>query len=418
MPKVSRDFRKAYKNQHRILRCKLKMCTNDLIDATRNFMLTFYLEDDSIYIYEDAARNSGMLSGTFLKRGKYKNNLPFDSDSPRYFQPTDIYLGNIISFNGNDMKVVEMDNLSLKFCETYPDEFPFFDSFTICSNIIDHVRSQHIDLRAMFLNEASSNDYVSKDVVVAVLASTGIVDRINDQEALTLIRRIQAENAPDNYFFHELCDIISHFGGLKTAAQRIMAEEKFPSRAVYDLKSLCKLARIRRTQWRRMLRKDSRSLSGLVSFDVVLLMFRKHGFELSSQCVQQLTDAYAVPSIVAHTFFKQIKAVNAKNQASADLNQSGTIRSRGILAATLPAPYQRLGDDRREDTIDNLATSLPGLNTRPSNLSISERREYLLKSSKAGSALSSPTAQDTSSEAMTVVDYTKLCNDIYVCDWI
>jgi hypothetical protein len=36
-------------------------------------MLTFYLEDDTIHIFEDSSRNSGIQSGTFLKRGKYVN---------------------------------------------------------------------------------------------------------------------------------------------------------------------------------------------------------------------------------------------------------------------------------------------------------------------------------------------------------
>lgn len=413
MPKVTKDWRKAYKNQHRILRCKLKMCTKDLIDSTRNFMLTFYLEDDSIYIYEDASRNSGMLSGTFLKRGKYKNNLPFDSETPRYFKPTDIYLGNVISFNGNNMKIIEMDNLSLKFCETYPDEFPFFDTFAICSKLIDYITSQRIDLRAIFLNR-TTNDYVGKDLVVEILTNTGIADGVNEQEFLTLIRRIQSESAPDNYYFHEICDIFSHFASLKTAAQRLMAEEKLQSRAVYDIKTLCKLARTRRTQWRRMLRKDSRSLSSLAPFDVVLLMFRKHGFEMSPQCIQQLSDAYSVSSLVADTFFEQMKTINAKNSHSDLTTNENEIRKRGIVAATLPAPYQRIGDNLREETIDNQSTALPGLNSRPS---IAEKREYLLKSSKARNA-TALSFSDKSSEAKIVIDYTKLCNDIYICDWV
>lgn len=70
MPKVSRDAFKQNKNQHRIIRSKLKICTSQSIDASRELMLTFYLEDDSIHIFEDSGRNSGIQSGTFLKRGK------------------------------------------------------------------------------------------------------------------------------------------------------------------------------------------------------------------------------------------------------------------------------------------------------------------------------------------------------------
>jgi hypothetical protein len=100
-------------------------------------MLSYYLEDDTLQVYEEVVRNSGVGGGNFLKRGCYMNELPLDSAEPRYFQPQDIYLGNIISLNGTDMRIIEMDNMSLRFCETYPDEFPMFDTFRIVGSLLN-----------------------------------------------------------------------------------------------------------------------------------------------------------------------------------------------------------------------------------------------------------------------------------------
>ncbi len=43
---------------------------------SRLFHLTFYLEDDTLAIYEENIRNSGVVGGYYLKRGAYLNELP------------------------------------------------------------------------------------------------------------------------------------------------------------------------------------------------------------------------------------------------------------------------------------------------------------------------------------------------------
>jgi len=69
MPKPQRDLVKLQRNQGRLLRCRLVFITENRIDATRCFALTYYLEDDTIQIYEEIVRNSGVGGGNFLKRG-------------------------------------------------------------------------------------------------------------------------------------------------------------------------------------------------------------------------------------------------------------------------------------------------------------------------------------------------------------
>lgn len=43
-------------------------------DANRKFIITFYLNDDSIQIYEPPTRNSGFSEGKFLERNQYKKD--------------------------------------------------------------------------------------------------------------------------------------------------------------------------------------------------------------------------------------------------------------------------------------------------------------------------------------------------------
>ena len=42
-------------------------------DSNRKFILTYYLNDDSLQIYEPPTKNNGFWNGKFLERGSYKS---------------------------------------------------------------------------------------------------------------------------------------------------------------------------------------------------------------------------------------------------------------------------------------------------------------------------------------------------------
>lgn len=42
-----------------------------------------------------------------------------------------VHPGNVLAVHGYDFQIIEMDNMSLTFCENYPDEFPMSDTFRI-----------------------------------------------------------------------------------------------------------------------------------------------------------------------------------------------------------------------------------------------------------------------------------------------
>lgn len=95
MPKAGKDIAKMQRNQGKLIRCKAVLLTNNPVDNSREFLISFFLEDDTIQVYEDVKRNSGIWGGNFLKRGKYVNDLPPEGGEPRHFIPTDIFLGKL-----------------------------------------------------------------------------------------------------------------------------------------------------------------------------------------------------------------------------------------------------------------------------------------------------------------------------------
>eukprot|EP00596_Hydrurales_sp_CCMP1899_P008495 CAMPEP_0119045416 /NCGR_PEP_ID=MMETSP1177-20130426/39552_1 /TAXON_ID=2985 /ORGANISM="Ochromonas sp, Strain CCMP1899" /LENGTH=677 /DNA_ID=CAMNT_0007017137 /DNA_START=91 /DNA_END=2121 /DNA_ORIENTATION=+ len=113
------------------LRCKIKILSKNNIDTSRLLQLIFNISDSSIQIYEEIVRNSGISGGNYLKKGVYINSLPSNGDEPRRFKPTDIFLGNVFSINGQEMQIVYMDGSTLKYCEANAKDYPMSDIFKI-----------------------------------------------------------------------------------------------------------------------------------------------------------------------------------------------------------------------------------------------------------------------------------------------
>lgn len=67
------DFFKYVDNDKKILRFTAKFNTRVPEDFDRRFIISFYLADDTISIFEPAQKNSGIIEGAFLERKKYKN---------------------------------------------------------------------------------------------------------------------------------------------------------------------------------------------------------------------------------------------------------------------------------------------------------------------------------------------------------
>lgn len=94
--KPTRDFFKAVDNDKKILRFVAKFNTKVPEDIDRRLIISYYLADDTISVYEPAIRNSGILEGPFLRRGQYKN---VDKNN-ELITPTDMPIGGDIKING------------------------------------------------------------------------------------------------------------------------------------------------------------------------------------------------------------------------------------------------------------------------------------------------------------------------------
>ena len=285
-----------------IIRCRMKMITEDRVDKRRVFMLTFHLEDDSVAVYEERTKNSGCTGGQFLKRGVYVNGLPPDSNEPRAFIPCDIYLGNVILLNGYEMQITEMDDLSVKFCEENSDEFPFFDTYEIIHKLMGQVLDLGLDLRQFIVEhyDPHNTGYLQRDDFVKCLETLQLSQEMNDQELMTLMRRFKGvlegnmqlrrnNQSHSKYFFHEMCDLFSH----ATYAKQV-GGQKGGSDKKSHMERLLEDFRGRQTQWRRLYRTDHHTDGTHLTASTLVTLTQKAGMRLSPPSLKLLIENFAL----------------------------------------------------------------------------------------------------------------------------
>jgi len=109
------DFFKSVDNDKKILRYTARFNTRVPEDVDRRFIISFYLGDDAISIFEPAQKNSGILEGPFLRRNKYKN---VDNNNS-FITPSDLPIGGNIKINGYSFHILSCDEFTKKYLQTH-----------------------------------------------------------------------------------------------------------------------------------------------------------------------------------------------------------------------------------------------------------------------------------------------------------
>jgi len=115
-PKI--DFFKYVDNDKKILRYTARFNTKVPEDVERRFIISFYLADDTISIFEPAQKNSGIIEGPFLERRKYKNVDKFE----QFITPTDLPVGGDIKINGYNFHILGCDEYTTKYLSVHTHE--------------------------------------------------------------------------------------------------------------------------------------------------------------------------------------------------------------------------------------------------------------------------------------------------------
>ena len=107
-----KDFFKFVDNDKVVLRMEAKMNTEVYEDKIRRFIISYFLQDDTLSIFEPNIKNSGIKDGKFLERGKYKKEK-----SDEVITPAELLVGENIVINGHSFEILGYDEYTAKCME-------------------------------------------------------------------------------------------------------------------------------------------------------------------------------------------------------------------------------------------------------------------------------------------------------------
>jgi hypothetical protein len=105
------------------MRFKAKLRSKEEQDKAREFVLSVYLADDTVMIFETNRVNSGFWGGKFLERSLVAKPKQPDSDEPleEYYACEDFYVGAVVVLNTFTLELVDCDAFTRSILDGAPN---------------------------------------------------------------------------------------------------------------------------------------------------------------------------------------------------------------------------------------------------------------------------------------------------------
>ncbi len=92
------DLHRFMHNDRKVLRYKARLLSAGDLDRDREFIIAFYLKDETLAVFEPARKNSGFIGGKFLEKGRYRRPVGENGDVERWYKAADFFIGAVVRF--------------------------------------------------------------------------------------------------------------------------------------------------------------------------------------------------------------------------------------------------------------------------------------------------------------------------------
>ncbi|NXY84320.1 EFHC2 protein, partial [Alcedo cyanopectus] len=173
------------------LRFLARLVTDSPIDQDRRFIISYFLSDDTISVFEIIQRNTGILGGKFLERGRIKKpgQEVFKSEPSEYFKAQDLFVGARVCFHGHNFLLVDGDEYTFKYMEKHVNEFSVVDVDAILKKMKVRVDPCARKIRQLFADTDPEHNKVigyepfSRNLLVSITEGA-----LSEHEIITLGR--------------------------------------------------------------------------------------------------------------------------------------------------------------------------------------------------------------------------------------
>ncbi|XP_029281558.1 EF-hand domain-containing protein 1 [Cottoperca gobio] len=114
---------KMLENDHKVLRYSARLDSQNPEDEGRRFILSYFLSNDMVSIFESPARNSGIIGGQFLE----KTRVPKPASTvehPEFYSPADFAIGATVEVFSHRFVLTDADHYVLTYLESIASQIP------------------------------------------------------------------------------------------------------------------------------------------------------------------------------------------------------------------------------------------------------------------------------------------------------
>ncbi|XP_066515249.1 EF-hand domain-containing protein 1 isoform X2 [Hoplias malabaricus] len=116
-----KDLIKLLENDHKVLRYAAKLDSQNPQDEGRRFILSYFLSNNMVSIFETSRRNSGIIGGKFLE----KTRVPKPggtAETPDYYGPADFAIGATVEVFSHRFVLTDADQYVLSYLESVAEQ--------------------------------------------------------------------------------------------------------------------------------------------------------------------------------------------------------------------------------------------------------------------------------------------------------
>ncbi|XP_077298539.1 EF-hand domain-containing family member C2-like [Arctopsyche grandis] len=182
-----------------ILRFTARLLSDISDDDMRQFIVSYYLKDDAISVFEVGIRNSGFRGGMFYKRNVVmlpEQNL-FQSNYPVCYTIKDMWIGNVLSINNYRFLLVGGDDYSLGYMEQNALQYPKSNIVVIMNKIRDRLAAEENGFKYFIASNLQYLHSVHKSLMPVQCLEQAIKkvagDLLTQQEFITIVRHFQVK---------------------------------------------------------------------------------------------------------------------------------------------------------------------------------------------------------------------------------
>ncbi|XP_053351747.1 EF-hand domain-containing family member C2 isoform X1 [Clarias gariepinus] len=198
-----KDFKKLMEKDRQgmvshVLRFVGKMLTDDPADKERTFIISFYLSDDTIAVFEPTQKNTGVIGGKYLERCRVKKpgQELFKSEMSEYYKAQDLYVGARLSIKNHPFQLVDADEYAFNYMEQHAEEFPRANICTIQSKLKSIPEEKRKKIKQFLaLSDSSNTGFIPYESFRSLLADMD--HQLSEHEIMTLGRTYAAREQPE-----------------------------------------------------------------------------------------------------------------------------------------------------------------------------------------------------------------------------